>query len=444
MQPAEQNQPSVWGLWKQFLPLSLSDVTMMFADPAITMTLAHLPSARTNMAAVGVAKSLAVFFESPIIMLLHASNTLGGSKGSRNALKRFTLISMAILSGLILFLGVPWVFAQFATYFLGIDGEVARKSQQVLLLMAIWPSAIAWRRYNQGLLIRYGHGNAVARAGMVRLVAVGVILLAGYFLEIRGFLLAGFALVGGVVIEALLVTLSAKSLQVESALEISSKVKPITNVSGVWKFYWPLANSMLVVWGGRAVLIAVIARAQDSALALAAWPAAWGLVLLVGNSTRMVQQVIIRNRQEVDLGLIVRFTASVGAVASVALLLVAGTPWGRSGVSVFLGRDLALISSVVPVLMICACMPLLIAFQNAMQALLISDSRTSRINGATWLGTGALLVTTATLVAFGVSGAFSAATGMLAALSTETVWLGLGVFRGEFRIFNAKRSWRVA
>ena len=88
---------SIWSLWKQFLPLSLSDVTMAFGDPAITATLAQLPNARINLASVGVAKSLAVFFESPIIMLLHASNSLAGSKTSRAALWRFTLLAMGIL-----------------------------------------------------------------------------------------------------------------------------------------------------------------------------------------------------------------------------------------------------------------------------------------------------------------------------------------------------------
>ena len=35
-------------LWKEFLPLSLSDVTMALGDPLQTTTLAHLPDARSQ------------------------------------------------------------------------------------------------------------------------------------------------------------------------------------------------------------------------------------------------------------------------------------------------------------------------------------------------------------------------------------------------------------
>ena len=67
---------TIFDLWREFLPLSLSDVTMACGDPLQTTTLAHLPDARNTIAAVGVARSIAIFFESPIIMILHASNAL--------------------------------------------------------------------------------------------------------------------------------------------------------------------------------------------------------------------------------------------------------------------------------------------------------------------------------------------------------------------------------
>ena len=67
-------------LWKQFIPLSLSDVTMALGDPLTTTTLAHLADSRINLAAVGVAKTIAIFCESPNIMLLHASNALAPPK----------------------------------------------------------------------------------------------------------------------------------------------------------------------------------------------------------------------------------------------------------------------------------------------------------------------------------------------------------------------------
>ncbi|MBC7541331.1 MAG: hypothetical protein H7338_01225, partial [Candidatus Sericytochromatia bacterium] len=90
--PAAEPAISQRQLWRQFLPLSLTDVTMAFGDPLTTATIAHLPDANANLAAVGVAKTLAVFFESPIIMVLHASNALSPSAQARQALWRFVLL----------------------------------------------------------------------------------------------------------------------------------------------------------------------------------------------------------------------------------------------------------------------------------------------------------------------------------------------------------------
>ena len=88
-QSSTTSSVSLGQLWREFIPLSLSDVTMACGDPLVTTTLAHLPDARTNLAGVGIAKALAIFFESPIIMLLHASNAVAADPKSRQALWRF-------------------------------------------------------------------------------------------------------------------------------------------------------------------------------------------------------------------------------------------------------------------------------------------------------------------------------------------------------------------
>jgi progressive ankylosis protein len=97
-------------LWQQFIPLSLSDVSMALGDPLTTTTLAHLPDARNNIAAVGVAKAIAIFCESPIIMLLHASNALAPTQASRRALWQFALIASGTMSLLLALTTLPFIF----------------------------------------------------------------------------------------------------------------------------------------------------------------------------------------------------------------------------------------------------------------------------------------------------------------------------------------------
>ncbi|WP_235335108.1 hypothetical protein [Aphanizomenon flos-aquae] len=134
---------SLGSLWREFLPLSLSDVTMACGDPMMTTTLAYLPDAQNNLAAVGIAKSLAIFFESPIIMILHAANALAGSQDSRKALWRFTLFVGAGLTCLLSLLGLPIIFNFVGVSLLGIPSAMLTTVSQVLLLMGGWPFAIA-------------------------------------------------------------------------------------------------------------------------------------------------------------------------------------------------------------------------------------------------------------------------------------------------------------
>ena len=267
-------QVSLGSLWKQFLPLSVSDVTMAAGDPLITVTLARLPETATSLSAIGVAKAIAVFFESPIIMLLHASNALAISAASRRALKRFMLTSCIVLTACLALLTVPWIFDRVVLSVMGIDSSHGSYVRKGMLILVLWPAAIAWRRYHQGLLIRHGNSHAIAHAGFIRLGCVGLVLVTTAAIGLSGVQVAGFALIGGVIIEAAIVTIAAHRCgATNNPPPLVTDNLPST-MPEVWTFYWPLANSMLVVWGGRALLVALVARSSDSLVALAAWPAA--------------------------------------------------------------------------------------------------------------------------------------------------------------------------
>jgi progressive ankylosis protein len=407
-------------LWREFLPLSLSDVTMALGDPLMTTTLAHLPNARMNIAAVGIARSLAIFFESPIIMILHASNALAPTQASRRALWRFVLLAGGGLSALLMLVALPIVFNLVGDRWFGIPLLLSPTVQRVLMLMGLWPFAIAWRRYFQGLLIHHGHSKAVAKASLFRLATVAGILGLGFQLKMSGATIAGLSLVLGVIVEAIVVTIAAKRRSDVMAIPTTIPTKPLPkNIPQVWRFYWPLANSMMVAWGGRTLLVGVIARSVDAPLALAAWPAAWGLVLVIANSTRMVQQIIIKYRHRVTDARLLNFALTVGASCSLLLLFMSTTPIGTQIIQSFIGSDRDLADRIRPVLLICTLNPLLVAVLNAVQGFMVSEGRTGSVNLATWLGTTALLGVAIVMVHRGWDGAIAAAVAMLTAMLVE-------------------------
>jgi progressive ankylosis protein len=410
-------------LWRQFIPLSLSDVSMALGDPLTTTTLAHLPDARNNIAAVGVAKAIAIFFESPIIMLLHASNALAPSQRSRQALWRFALIISGAMSFLLALTTLPLVFELIGEGWLGVSVSLSSKIRSTLSIVILWPFAIGWRRYFQGLLIHNGQSNAVAQAGMIRLLVVGGILAGGLMLQANGAVIAGMSLVWGVIVEAVIVTYLAQKLGVTQPPELVSTPELPSDLAGVWKFYAPLGGTMMLGWGAKAALVGIVARASDGDIALAAWPAAWGLVLVVANSTRMVQQIIIRNRKLMPDRVLIIFAISVGIICSLILLSIIGTPLSIEAIGWFIGNDQELIDRVRPVLLLCIVVPLLISIQNALQGFLVSEGRTWGVNQAAWVGAIVMLGTAYLGTHLGQNGAVAAAIGMILGVMVEVIYL---------------------
>ena len=55
-------------------------------------------------------------------------------------------------------------------YLMGVPAAVAEHVQPGLAVMVLWTAAIGWRRFLQGILIRFGQSRAVGYGTAVRLV----------------------------------------------------------------------------------------------------------------------------------------------------------------------------------------------------------------------------------------------------------------------------------
>lgn len=424
MENAEKPRSVLKALWREFLPLSLSDVTMACGDPLVTTTISHLPDARSHLTALGIAKPLAVFFESPVIMLLHASNALAGSKGASRALWRFTVLLIAFLTGALGFLSLEPVFFRVAPVLYGTERAWLGDARSLLVLFVLWPAASGWRRYFQGLLIRKGRGNLVARMSLMRLAVLALVLGTGYHLGLSGLWVAGAGMIGGILFEAVMASVVAVACRATENLSEEKEPQELpTTIGGVSRFYWPLAGSMIWLWGGRALLTSVISHAGDGAIALAAWPVAWGVVVLIGNSTRMVQQVVIRNRGTVSDRALAVFVATVGLAASLSLMPFAVGPIASRFLSFFVGNDELLLGHVQPVLVLCLPVPFLVAFQNGLQGCLIRAGKTARVQSGAVIGTMTLLAVAWLATRHGLSGTFAASMAMSLSLAVEDLYL---------------------
>ncbi|BAY19599.1 hypothetical protein NIES21_54630 [Anabaenopsis circularis NIES-21] len=420
------SERSLLALLTQFIPLSLSDVAMTLGDPLQTSALSRLAYPQETLAGVGVVKGVAVFLESPIIMILHASTALGGQAKSRRALWQFTMIAGLSLSGIFLLLTWEPLYNWLLLDVFGVSSSIAARGRTAFLLMFLWPFVIAWRRFFQGLLIRAQKSIAVGWASVARLTWVIVSLAVGVTLRLDGALLAGITMMGAILIEAVLVTWFCLRLGAISILNqqgYSETKKLPQTLPEVTSYYLPLASTMLIVWGARAILLSLIARSFDGSLALAVWPAAWGLLLSIANGTRMIQQVVISAYEETSQRTLAAFVIIVGLSFTLIPFLLGFTDQGLFLLRQFLGNNPSLVEASRPVIQILSCFPLILALQNTFQGLLIHKGKNWFINLATVVAATFTLVVCGSLIFTKHSGATSAAYGMLAGVMSEVIVL---------------------
>lgn len=427
MQSESKAQPSVTSLLRQLVPLAMSDVIMALGDPLQISTVSRLEQPKAGLAAMGVVKALANFLESPIIMVLHTSTALSGDPQARECLRRFVLLLACCCSGVFLCLNVPVVYDRVYLTIFGTTPEVAAIAHRAMLWMVFWPAFIAWRRYYQGMMIRNGQGRWLGWASIGRLTAFSCCLAVGFLLRGQGPEVAARALIGGLLAEALLAQFFAYRSGSVAAFETEPDPALPRSFGQMLRYYFPLASTMVVVWGGRALLVAVIARSADGPLALAAWPAAWNFLLLVANCTRMVQQIIIAQARQLSRSLLIRFAAAAGILASACLVFLAFSGAGATVLLGLLGGQQDLYRTGLPVLQIGCCLPLIVAAQNACQGFCIVAGDNWRIQQATLASLATTLIVTGVLVHSGSSGTICAILGMLAGLLVEVSVLAAGV-----------------
>jgi len=430
-----------------FLPLSLSDVIMILSGPILTMGLARLAAPATSLAAYSVAQNVAILLESPVIMLLHASTALTRHKGLYRPLFRFMVLANLALTAAYLAVAFTPVYDLLFRDVLGQPAAVVAAARPAFQLMLLWPAAIGWRRFYQGVLINRRQSGRIAVAGLARLASLAAVTFAGVVLQAPGAVLAGLALVISVVVEAVVVTLFARPRpawvsevsaggavsggEVAEEAGLEGREPPPAwlprTVGRIAAWYWPLAMTQVLVWTVRPFINGGIARTVSPEIGLAAWPVAWATITMIANSVRAVQQLTLSLLDGPAHYLMLRrFVWATGLAASGVLALLAFTPLGTGYMEWVLGlrgglSELA--RAALPALQLGVALPILVAHQNWLQGLLIRAGQPRWVNGAAIAG-GAVTLATVYLGAL-VWRLPGAPLGTLALVSGVTAELGV-------------------
>jgi progressive ankylosis protein len=309
-------------LW---LPLAVSQLMMVLEPTIINIGLGRTFDAELALAAFGVAFSLALLIEAPILMVLDASVARSVDRAAFRLIERFALgLGLAVLAiGLIV--SITPLYGLIVEDLMKIPADVAAHARPTLQILSFWPLPIGWRRAQQGLLIRTGRTFAISAATVVRLVTLSAALAGSLALfPERGAVVAGWSMNLSVFVEAVLVTWAARRAVRLGVVPEGGAAPPARHL---WRFYRPLATTSVIQQAARPLLNAGIAAAVLGVDSLAAWPVTWSLVILIAGPGWSLQQ--LTNALAVDEAAYRRvrlFCLGICAVFVALLALVALTP----------------------------------------------------------------------------------------------------------------------
>lgn len=396
-----------------WIPLAATWLMMAAEGPFIAAIIARLADPKFNLAAYGVAFSIALLVEAPIIMIMSAAAALVKDRDSFLKMRNFIYTLNALITLAMVLILIPPVFFFITRTLMNLPENVARLTHYSTAILLPWPGVIGYRRFYQGILIRSNLTRRVAYGTVIRLLGMASTGLVCYlFLQIHGAVTGALALSVGVTAEAVASRLMAAP-SVRKLLDSESTLSPDKRLSykKISQFYFPLALTPILNLGILPVVTFFMGQSRLAIESLAVLPVIHALVFIfrsVGLSFLEVGVVLLGNNNE-QFKVLRNFALILGFVVFAVFSLVGFTPlaflWfhGVSGLSLDLSRLALLPTKILTVL------PFLMVILSLQRALMLNSRKTKHVTIDTAIELTAvilcLIITTQLLGMVGVIGA---------------------------------------
>ncbi|MHC5209125.1 MAG: hypothetical protein ACYTG2_00220 [Planctomycetota bacterium] len=371
-------------MFRMWLPLAASWALMGAEGPLFAAFVGHMADERIHLGAFGgIAFPVALVVEGPIIMLLAASTALCGDLTSYRKVLRFTWVSAALLTAVHVAIAFTPLYDLVARGVMGVPDELVEPGRLGLRVLTPWTAAIAYRRFQQGVLIRFERSRMVMLGTGVRLLTLVTMLsLGGWVLRLPGIAAGTLAMSCAVIAEALFAGWAAREVVRERLPHAPPPDEPVTR-AGFLRFYLPLAMTPLITLLLHPVGAAAMARMPEASLSLAAWPAVHGLVFLLRSTGFAYNEVVVAMlRVPGARPVLRRFALLLGATTSALLALLAFTPLSSLWFREVSGFDPALTELCRIALAFAILMPAYQALQSWFQGRLVHARRTRGVTEA--------------------------------------------------------------
>jgi len=410
-----------------WLPLFASWLLMTAEGPVISAAINRLPNEVVMLAAQGIVISLAVTIESPIINMLATSTALVRDRASYLLVRRFTIHWAIFLTLVTVAIAFTPLFDVVVVDWLDAPPAVSVWVRPGLRLMTLWSAAIAWRRFLQGVLIRFNQPRQLAYGTAIRLVTSGSVVIGlALWTEWPGVISGATALMAGVIAEAIYATVAVRPLLKHqlSAEAPPAAGEPLTYRDLFW-FHLPLASTSLLVLLAQPLVTFSLARLDQPTESLAAWPVVFQIMLMARAAALALPEAVIAltNGPETYRPLR-RFSFNLAAGLTLLMALFIFSP--AADFYLFVVQDMtALVGALAESsLALFLFFPALATITSWLRGLLINRRVTREVN----VGMALNLVTTGLILAIGLAnrwpGLPAAAIALNAASLVEILYLG--------------------
>ena len=412
-------------IFKVWLPLAASWLLMGTELPMLSAFVARLADPAVNLAAYGgIVFPIALIIEAPVIMLLAASTALSKDWASYQKLRNYMLLSGGLLTALHLLVALTPIYYFIANNLLGAPAEIVEPARLGLLIMTPWTWTIAYRRLNQGVMIRFGHSNIVGIGTGIRLGIDLLVLFTGFYLKLPGIVVATTAVAAGVTSEAIYSGIRVRPI-LHKELKLASVVEPALTYRAFANFYIPLVMTSLLTLLIQPMGSAALGRMPLALESLAVWPVVSGFIFMLRSMGVAFNEVVVALvDDENSVSSLRRFTTLLSVATTLIIITIAATPLSRLWLEELsaLPPSLALLAR--NGLWIGFLLPALNALQSWYQGVLLNSGKTRGISEAVVI----FILVTAIVLSVGVflnevTGLYIGLTALSAGMLSQTTWL---------------------
>lgn len=394
--------------------------------PAVAATIARLPDAKVNLAAYGgVVFPLALIVEAPVIMLLAASTALSKDWDSYQKLRRFMILAGGVLTVFHVLIAFTPLYYIIVEGIIGVPPEVVEPARVGLMIMTPWTWSIAYRRFNQGILIRFGRSETVGVGTVIRLSADLLVLVAGYSIgSIPGIIVGTSAVAAGVMSEAIYSGIVVRPV-VKGPLKTAPPLVQALTWRAFFDFYIPLALTSLIFLLAQPIGSAALSRMPQALASLAAWSVISGLIFIFRSPGLAYNEVVVALMDEpLSSNNLRRFANWLAVLTTLALVVTVVTPISTFWFARLTSLPSDLLALAENALWLALPIPAMAVFQSWYQGAMLHRRRTRGITVAVVI----YLIVNALTLAVGVllgtiAGLYVALISMGIAMLAQTAWL---------------------